>query len=304
MQSKLFYFSNNSALELKESKIDVDTSILLATLKNKDISSFLPLNNGTLGVNYIATFGDGVQFFFKTHLNLKKAQENLLKEIALLEFLYGSEINCKKIEIQGRGQMWLRMDKLSPLTVDLELHEIIEVIRNYSLKLKDSNLGQYVGSDDTFFSLLERSKLALEYLDASGHLSIEVKKSVENALLYVEERINQLVPGICHGDLGPKNIMLKGSIPIVIDWEDAFLGFEGYDFLYWLTFFKNRKFYSRDMFDLTEFGYELGSAIMVLILVLKSELALSSGEYDVHSMSINDRLLEVINLDDGFRCKE
>ena len=98
--------------------------------------------------------------------------------------------------------------------------------------------------------------------------------------------------------------MLKGSIPIVIDWEDAFLGFEGYDFLYWLTFFKNRKFYSRDMFDLTEFGCELGSAIMVLILVLKSELALSSGEYDVHSMSINDRLLEVINLDDGFRCKE
>ena len=45
---------------------------------------------------------------------------------------------------------------------------------------------------------------------------------------------------LCHGDLGPRNIMSQGGGPVAIDREDAFWGVEGYDYLLWLTFLREQ----------------------------------------------------------------
>ena len=296
MLSKLNYYAENSPEVLWQSKLEAYVSTLPTAPNKSNISKFLPTHGGTLGVNYIAEHSNGTESFFKTHLNHMGARENLLKEIIILDFLYGNEINCKKIENEGDNQTWLWMNRLVPLSIELDPPAILGLIENYSQKFSKSNINQCINPADNFIYLLEKSKLTLKDLDRQGYLSTQVKKSAQNALLFIGKKLHQLTPTICHGDLGPKNIMSIRSKSLVIDWEDAFFGFEGYDFLYWLTFFKNRKYYSPYIFGNTPLGQELELSIMILILILKSGLALSSGEYSSHSISINDRILEILSI--------
>jgi 5-methylthioribose kinase len=112
----------------------------------------------------------------------------------------------------------------------------------------------------------------------------------------LEDRFADLPAILCHGDFGPKNIMLEGVEPRVIDWEDAFGGIAGYDYLYWLTFMENRPFLQTAAFGRTGLAPEIERAILALVVLLKSYLAVCSGAYLKHAVSPRTRIAEILEL--------
>ena len=101
---------------------------------------------------------------------------------------------------------------------------------------------------------------------------------------------------LCHGDFSPANLVGNGPALTVIDWEDAFWGIEGYDFLYWMTFFENRKYLSQDIFSVTPWDKPTDIAILLLIIVVKSHISLLSKDYMTYSLTFEQRLNEILSL--------
>ncbi|MGD5712523.1 phosphotransferase, partial [Xanthomonas citri pv. citri] len=112
----------------------------------------------------------------------------------------------------------------------------------------------------------------------------------------LEERFPKLPAALCHGDFGPNNIMLAGTEPLIIDWEDAFGGVDGYDYLYWLTFMENRAFLHTAAFGRAGLSPDIERAILALVVLLKSYLAVCSGAYLKHAVSPQARIAEILQL--------
>lgn len=82
----------------------------------------------------------------------------------------------------------------------------------------------------------------------------------------------------------------------VIDWEDAFRGIAGCDYLYWLTFMENRPFLQKATFGRTDLSPDGERAILVLVVLLKSYLANVSGDHLKHAVSAQVRIAEILDL--------
>jgi hypothetical protein len=119
---------------------------------------------------------------------------------------------------------------------------------------------------------------------------------VRRLIAQLEDRLTRLPRALSHGDFGPKNVMVRGAVPLAIDWEDAFWGIAGYDYLYWLTFMENRPFLQSAAFGRTGLGPDVERAILALVVLLKSYLAFCSGAYLDHAVPIQARIAEILEL--------
>jgi 5-methylthioribose kinase len=138
---------------------------------------------------------------------------------------------------------------------------------------------------------------ALARLFANHAISPVIHAEVEKNFSILFENIDSMPTALCHGDLGPENIMCQSDArPVVIDWEDAFWGVEGYDYLYWLTFLRNRKYYTQDVLGRTSLGKEIEISILLLIVVLKSELSLRMDPKMTRQLSFEQRITEILAL--------
>ena len=66
---------------------------------------------------------------------------------------------------------------------------------------------------------LNAGQEALSELVPRGLISVEVRRRLEKYFETVTKLSPRSEPVLCHGDFGPKNIMLDKATPIVIDWE-------------------------------------------------------------------------------------
>lgn len=280
MLSKRRFFTRANAAELKRARRRIDTTALNRNF-GRDIA-LMDLPHGTLGVSYIADV-DGALYFLKTHLDFAAAQANIEKEIAILEALYGARVGLQKRIIEGR--LWLQMDALQP-GPELQPSEAQQLLQQLTLpRLK---------TEDDFSDLLREGMQAFDNLTRRHLISPLVAQRV---VPYLQKLTQKTFPRVlCHGDFGPKNVLADAQGPVVIDWEDAFWGIEGYDALYWLSFFSQRKHYEPDMFGVTPWGKEIEVAILLLILVVKCELASLAGTYLTDSLSFDQRLTEILHL--------
>lgn len=241
---------------------------------------------------------NGSPCFLKTHLNSTVSKNNLVKEISLLQLLYGDEVKCEAIELinyEDGVQIWMSMNVLEPIRQDLLPDDILTLISGFDKLNSALSLAQ-VASMDNFDTLLQEGREALSLLIRENFLAGGCAVDASELLALVEVNKGSFAPSICHGDLGPDNIMANKQKKIAIDWEDAFYGVQGYDYLYWLTFFQNRQYYSRKVLEKSGLDFQTAKGIMTLIILIKSKLSLISGSMKNHSVSINERLLEVINL--------
>jgi hypothetical protein len=91
--------------------------------------------------------------------------------------------------------------------------------------------------------------------------------------------------------------MISKSLDIIaLDWEDVFWGINGYDYLYWLTFYNNRVFLKRSALGHNNLPINLEISIMVAIIILKCFLSYINGSYTKNNLTFNQRISEVINL--------
>lgn len=281
--------------DLNQIRASLDIMPVLEKMEVRD-ASVRAIHTGTLNAAFIATRSD-VCWFIKTHLNLA-GQQSLRKESSLLSYLYQGRLSvqCIDTETENGRRTWLVMNVLNSSGGELSPEDVVQITLDLSRHLKGFAGVSTIPKDDTLETLLYEAWLALEHLSRCELLTQDIQGAVGRHLSRLDREIVGYESVLCHGDLGPKNLMSNGLQMFAIDWEDAFWGVEGYDFLFWLTFFKNRKFYSREVLGKTALGCALEQSLLVMIVLLKSELSFRDGSYRSNTLSFNQRLVEILSL--------
>lgn len=243
---------------------------------------------GTSGLFFQAETSSGRKFL-KTGLD-EEGRPNLVKEAALLGALQrdGFEVVLFDLRSGSKTFSFLEMPYLEasafagdPFAVrrmiECDYHRIANVSAttiNYS-------------SDD----LLSFAELAMEALVDCGKLVPELLPIVRRAL----ERFafyGQGTRQICHGDLGPENIVMYKGALLALDWEDALMAFPGYDMAYYLTFFINRKQYNPGLLERVGLDRQFGKDVMTVVTLLKAYLSHLQGVDGGYRLSVSDRIRE------------
>nr|WP_246563103.1 phosphotransferase [Bradyrhizobium liaoningense] len=253
-----------------------------------------PALAGTLGICFDADVA-GEKRFLKTHLPDTAARASLAREADFLFRLYGKTIVLDRFEVplpDGTTRLCLLMPALAPLAGPMQPADAAAMARECSERLGDwrpDNL-------PSFRQYQAFAGRALKTLSDRGLLEQASATEVFRLIGRLEDGLVDWPEAICHGDFGPKNIMLEGTKPRVIDWEDAFVGIAGYDYLYWLTFMENRPFLYTAAFGRTGLPPDIERAILVLVVLLKSYLAVCSGAYLKHTVPPQARVTEILEL--------
>ena len=85
-------------------------------------------------------------------------------------------------------------------------------------------------------------------------------------------------------------------MPVVIDWEDSLMAFGEYDYLYWLTFFSQRKYYSPALLENHDIDKVWGTDIMALITLVKSKMSYQNQSYKNNKISFQERIDEIYKM--------
>lgn len=287
--SKLRYFATGRS-SVDVSNLDLSS---VKVLYNGLIQPRALVTGGTLNAGLIADL-DGTAVFLKTHRH-PEGRENLRREAAVMKAATSTslEIDYQQTPDSAIGTRgWLVMPVLQPLAVGMDPHGVSRMVETFEQRLQWTILE----SDDDLAVLASEGRFGLQRLEFLNLLDSSVAAAVARHLGFLEDHLNDFPKIICHGDLGPGNILSGHPGPIAVDWEDAFWGIEGYDFLYWLTFMSNRHYCNRDTIKRSPCGVKTSSSLLTLIVLLKSYLSVISGSYTRNQVSINRRLADTLNI--------
>nr|WP_249142232.1 phosphotransferase [Bradyrhizobium diazoefficiens] len=291
---KLTFYESDDRLD-----ITADRARILPALRQhlqssgRDVS-VTPALGGTLGICFDAEIA-GEKQFLKTHLPGADTRASLAREADVLLRLYGKSILLDRFEVglaDGTHRLCLLMPALAPQPAPIAPADAAAMARECSEQLanwRPDNL-------PSFEHYLAATGRALKTLPERGLLDLASAAETGRLIALLAERFPKLPRALCHGDFGPKNIMLQGMTPRIIDWEDAFDGIAGYDYLYWLTFMENRPFLQTAPFGRSGLSPEIERAILALVVLLKSYLAVCSGAYLKHAVSPQARIAEILAL--------
>lgn len=293
MLSKYYHLEKKN-IDRAEADINIFIPALATELRKKygDIKIKQTFPGGTLGI-FFESYINGKRKFIRTHQYGSKYEENLLKEIEIMSAIYGDIIEIEKVEVDNKGktQYFMVMDYLSPCPHPLEPDEVKKCIDNYQKKLLNTDIKAMY----TFEQLLKAGEKSLNILYEQGFLKKSIFSRCNDSLQQIKRKNFSYV--ISHGDLSNVNIMYtKDEFPIVVDWEDSLFSFPEYDFLYWLTFFSQRKYYSPTIFKKNSIDKIWGIDVMVLIIIIKSNMAYQNGSYKNHKISFQERINEIYNI--------
>lgn len=294
MLGKIAFFETDDRPDIAADRARILPALrqqLQSSGRNADVTSML---GGTLGICFDAEIA-GEKRFLKTHLPEPAARASLTREADILARLYGETIVLDRFELplaDGTKRLCLLMPALAPLSGPMQAADAAAMARECS-----ERLGGWRPDDlPSFDHYLVSAARALKTLSDRDLLDQASAAEVRGLIGLLGDRFAHLPATLCHGDFGPKNVMLEGMTPRVIDWEDAFLGIAGYDYLYWLTFMENRPFLQTAAFGRTGLAPEIERAILALVVLLKCYLAVCSGAYLKHAVSPQARIAEILEL--------
>lgn len=278
MLSKLIYY---------KTKINLPSLATYFGLKENELD-LKALNGGTLGVTYKLTLPSGIEYFLKTY---DKNKKTLDKEVLLLKAANPNCLNlmAKKFVLPN-NEVGLMMKFLQPCK-SVNPNEMLSIINSYQ-----SGLSQIMYKNlYTINDLISNALCELKNMMNANFFEKELALFCYEDLKEFEKDIDKYPKIICHGDLGIRNIIKNNDDFVVVDWEDAFWGIQGYDYLYWLTFFKNRPLYSKEVFCKCNLDVKTIKSVLILILILKISLSFYNGVYKTNSLSGEERLREVLD---------
>jgi hypothetical protein len=290
MLSKLRHFSSPSpSLALPEPQPQDLQRHLGAPL-----SDIRPVTQGTLGACYTALLR-GKPVFLKTH-SLPEGRSALLREAKLLACAYPGMLSVRAIELSALDRGWLVCDRLEEPRLPLTVAAITGLIGRYQTRLGNSGDRLREESFIDFKELLAAGCEALDRLTARAVLPSDLTRWLSENLEALKAQTPRLPRILCHGDLGPRNILHAATEPVAIDWEDTFWGIQGYDQLYWLSFMENTVHLRAGWKQVTALDPDREQGLLGVIVLLKSHLAIASGAFRQHRVTAEERLREIASL--------
>jgi hypothetical protein len=251
------------------------------------------IEGGTLGAGFLGRL-DARDVFIKTH-RVASAKTTLRKEFALLNRAYASlGTECIATGDPHTQRLWLITEALQPPAERATPGQVLDVISAFQDALTASKCCINDTVQEDLADLLEAAERSLSAMSATKLLGSDVARRVDGALNPLRQQFAQLPRCVCHGDLSPANLLCHGHQLVAIDWEDAFLGVAGYDYLYWLTFMSNRHQLQPEVFGQTALGKPLEIALLLLIVVIKCEISRCDGNHVQNTLSFDDRLSEIL----------
>jgi len=223
----------------------------------------------------------------------------LAREAAFLQTTALDRVDPRLLHVaEGHSdRAWLHTNVLHPCK-PLTPPAVRHLIAGYEADLRTcSALADLVPQGDSIQLLLAAAASAEAHIADQTLFSTFVQDSVHASIERLQSVCMDEPWQLCHGDLGPANLMTDGHAVVALDWEDACWSMPGYDYLYWLTFFNNRMWLSRDALGHTPLGRRNEVALMVVIVWLKSWLSIRTGSHRHNAISLDQRLREVIRLD-------
>ncbi|MBR0791452.1 aminoglycoside phosphotransferase family protein [Bradyrhizobium manausense] len=294
MLGKIAFFETDERPDIAAERARILPALRQRLQSSSRNATVTPALGGTLGICFDAEIA-GEKRFLKTHLPDAEARGSLTREADILAQLYGTTIVLDRFEVplaDGTSRLCLLMPALTPLTSPIKPANALAMAHECNERLGDWRPGDL----PTFDRYLVSAARALKILSERDLLEQASAAELRRLITLLEDSLPKLPQALCHGDFGPKNIMLEGAVPRVIDWEDAFLGIAGYDYLYWLTFMENRPFLQTAAFGQTGLLSDIERAILALVVLLKSYLAVCSGAYLKHAVSPQARIAEILEL--------
>ena len=256
---------------------------------------FEKASRGRLGRTFKCVLGNGKVLFCKTHQQGDRYKQIIEKEYYFLTHANPSVVvNFDIFTHDGYDYAYMLQEWLDKPAI-IKPEDALELIDSYNKRLFIGTGSQpYVGY--SLIDLINVSKEELVFLENSTELSQTFCKLLNENIAKLEQDLPEYDKVICHGDFGDNNIMQSdaGSY-IVIDWEDTFTGIKGYDFLYWLTFFCHRKFYSSNMFKQSGIDCRDARGIISVIMTIKTALTVYSGLNKNNSISSEERIAELLS---------
>lgn len=253
------------------------------------------LPGGTLSFCFAGEI-NGKQRFFKTHA-WNEGGTTLRREAYFLNCTSPNETAPQLLALPegDRTRIWLQTDLLRPNPA-LNPAQAFRLVGSLNDRLRSCNAAAIVPAADHIGLLLSEAGKSLDVLRARGLVSSAIGHHTRAGLDRLEKQCDQWPRQLCHGDLGPANILGGPAGPVALDWEDAFWGIQGYDYLYWLTFFSNRKWLLREFLGHTGLGVNTEIDLMTMIIVLKSMLSTYNGSNRRDTLTFDQRLGEVFAL--------
>lgn len=293
MLSKLRSFENNVRLPDLEGD-----HYFLNALKNKygeELSCLKRIKGGTFSICFEGEINNK-QYFFKTN-TLNAQTSSLDREVIILNRTTENCIEARLINFFDNDfpLSWLQTKLLKSSHAQTP-EQVRNLIKSYELGLKKLGNFRLASKQNSFNLLLVHAESSINFLLNLKLISNQIAEKAFECIEIARHATSDLDYQLCHGDLGPANIMSNGVREIAIDWEDVFWGFSGYDYLYWLTFMGNRKWLSHKFLGCTGMGRAEEIAIMVVIIIIKSKISVSAGVHQYHSISFDQRLQEVLDL--------
>lgn len=143
--------------------------------------------------------------------------------------------------------------------------------------------------------LLHAAKVEVSFLYNYGFIGNSYAK-IEGLLEHLSKVFQHIPRVLCHGDYGDVNVLANNNRQrVIIDWEDVFYGIEGYDFLYWLTFFNHRKYYCTKLFESLKGEYKTNMGILIMILLIKEAMSVYNGEFKRNQLTAEERIEELLD---------
>ncbi len=256
-------------------------------------SSFSYLSGGASNHTFIKRRGKNgsvLRFFGRGDHALEESRV----EADLLHACFPTKCVVDCLEFIDQELAVLEMNFLS--SADPSPSEVWELQVHYQSAIASSGREGLFPDERDISALVARARLALaNFTDDDQLTAAEVALStslLENLADFLVEAPR--VP--CHGDLSPGNVLQGSSRPgdqsglVALDWEDRFWGVRDYDFLYWLTFMANAPYVTRESLRISDQPHEICVALLLVIVLLKEYITLSSG------ITLDGRLPAVVRL--------
>lgn len=285
--------------KVRESSMKEVASIMadLQSAFGADLTELRPIEGGTLGLCFAGRLRGTVRFF-KSHV-LPSGCATLVREREFLQITAPS-INPELVALSGGREserLWLHLAWLERSS-DVVPSSVRAVVKSYEDSLVSNNeAAKLVPRTDDLCHLVSEARLALEVLSEDGFLTSAIRQRALQCINRAAEIGARHPACLCHGDLSPANILTDGKALIALDWEDVFWGVSGYDYLYWLTFFSNRKWLLPESLGHTALTRSEEVSLMIVVLILKSFISVRNGQHKHNSLSVDQRLSEVLNLE-------